>query len=180
MDRSYRNILNLRSIDSLNLAWPMPYENNAIIGIDADILIFFISMIPVILWLNNRARSPESTSRIYGDLYSTLNSGIYYETPPQKSFAFDSLCLNIQRSDRLLMIGMIMNSEKEESKKLSCNYCGQTMIEDQSACPRCGTLSPSAQHKKAKEIQRKFILFFVLIVVFCTFMILWLPPDWIN
>jgi len=73
-----------------------------------------------------------------------------------------------------------MASEETASQKMACNHCGQMMSKDQNACPRCGMLSPPAQDKKTKEIQKKFILYFVLIVIFCISMVLWLPPDWIN
>ena len=63
---------------------------------------------------------------------------------------------------------------------LKCKHCGGNIaandlqIQDP-ACPHCGIPLPP---NMGKHPQRKFILFFIGLTIFCVVMILWLPPDW--
>ena len=56
-----------------------------------------------------------------------------------------------------------------------CMYCGAEMTDDVETCPACG--APSHYHQGGGKSQRirKFILFFVLLVVVSVFFMLWLP-----
>lgn len=58
---------------------------------------------------------------------------------------------------------------------LSCNHCGREVNESDDKCPGCGIPLPSNQHLQR---QQKFIIWFVALVVFCFFMMIWLPPNW--
>jgi hypothetical protein len=59
--------------------------------------------------------------------------------------------------------------------KLLCKHCGGGIETGTQACPHCGMPLPPGL---GKAPQRKFILFFIVLVIFCALMILWLPPDW--
>jgi len=58
-----------------------------------------------------------------------------------------------------------------------CKHCGGPISHSDLNCPNCGI--PLLAGKKSSS-QRKFILFFIAVVLFCAFMILWLPPDWVS
>jgi len=63
---------------------------------------------------------------------------------------------------------------------LTCKHCGgkfaaNNLHRQAPACPHCGIpLSPDL----GKNPQRKFVLLFIGLIIFCVVMILWLPPDW--
>ena len=61
--------------------------------------------------------------------------------------------------------------------KLNCKHCGGDVNVGDKTCPNCGIPLPK---NLGKNRQKKFILFFIAVVLFCLFMIYWLPPDWIN
>ncbi len=60
-------------------------------------------------------------------------------------------------------------------KDRECNHCGQRIDDDAERCPYCGT--PTAARRDADFVprQRRFVLLFVALAVFCAIMILWLP-----
>ncbi len=58
---------------------------------------------------------------------------------------------------------------------LKCNHCDGDVGESDKICPNCGIPLPP---NLATQRQRKFLIFFVIVVVFCLFMMVWLPPDW--
>jgi len=60
-------------------------------------------------------------------------------------------------------------------KGLHCKHCGSDVERTDPRCPRCGM--PLPEHK-VMAAHRKFLLFFVVLVVFALVMMLWLPPDW--
>ena len=60
-------------------------------------------------------------------------------------------------------------------RKLLCKHCGGDVEVGTPACPHCGMPLPA---DLGKAPQRKFILFFIALIIFCALMILWLPPDW--
>jgi len=57
----------------------------------------------------------------------------------------------------------------------NCKHCGGMVEAEQSICPNCGMPLPP---NHAQQKQRNFVLWFVILVLFCLFMMLWLPPDW--
>jgi len=59
--------------------------------------------------------------------------------------------------------------------ELNCKHCGNQVKIGDKTCPGCGI--PIAANL-GKNPQRNFILFFITVVIFCIFMIIWLPPDW--
>lgn len=59
--------------------------------------------------------------------------------------------------------------------RLQCKHCNGPISEDDERCPQCGIPLMPGQHKASS---RRFILFFILLVIFCLFMMIWLPPDW--
>jgi predicted nucleic acid-binding Zn ribbon protein len=58
---------------------------------------------------------------------------------------------------------------------LSCTHCGKEVKAEEQSCSHCGQPLPP-NHAQAR--QRSFIGWFVVIVLFCIGMMLWLPPDW--
>ena len=59
--------------------------------------------------------------------------------------------------------------------ELNCKHCGNEVKVGDKNCPSCGIpLSPNL----GKYQQLKFKIFFVAVVLFCIFMIIWLPPNW--
>lgn len=60
-------------------------------------------------------------------------------------------------------------------RNLECKHCGGSLDADDKNCPHCGIPLPP---NFGKAPQRKFILYFIALVIFCLVMIIWLPPDW--
>jgi len=59
--------------------------------------------------------------------------------------------------------------------ELSCNHCGREIDAKDNKCPNCGI--PLAPNHHVQR-QHKFIIWFVALVIFCFFMMIWLPPNW--
>ena len=58
---------------------------------------------------------------------------------------------------------------------LTCKHCGGNVEAEQRTCPNCGIpLTPNHAIQK----QRTFIVWFIVLLIFCFFMMMWLPPDW--
>lgn len=62
-------------------------------------------------------------------------------------------------------------------KETNCNHCGQAFDEEIRVCPCCKTPTPHQKDLETAKIQKKFIRFFVILVIFCIIMMLWLPRD---
>jgi hypothetical protein len=60
---------------------------------------------------------------------------------------------------------------------LVCEHCGGKVKAGEITCTHCGMPLPP---DLGKTPQRKFILFFIALIIFCAVMILWLPPDWTH
>lgn len=57
----------------------------------------------------------------------------------------------------------------------SCKHCGRDIDSDDKVCPHCGIpLAPN----HAGQRQRTFVVWFIILVIFCFIMMFWLPPDW--
>ena len=59
-------------------------------------------------------------------------------------------------------------------KETNCNHCGKAFDEAMRYCPYCNTPTPK---QKELETQKKFIRYFLILIVFCIIMVLWLPRD---
>lgn len=59
--------------------------------------------------------------------------------------------------------------------ELTCKHCGGQVQAEQRICPNCGIPLPP---NHATQKQRVFIRWFIALVIFCVFMMMWLPPDW--
>jgi len=60
-------------------------------------------------------------------------------------------------------------------REINCKQCdGKVEIGDKN-CPNCGIPLPP---NLGKYPQKNFILFFIALIIFCIFMIIWLPPNW--
>ncbi|MFW5451395.1 MAG: hypothetical protein ACKE9I_07330 [Methylophagaceae bacterium] len=59
--------------------------------------------------------------------------------------------------------------------KLSCQHCGGDVESEVQRCPNCGIPLPPDH---GIQRQKKFILWFIALIIFCFFMMFWLPPDW--
>ncbi len=58
-----------------------------------------------------------------------------------------------------------------------CPGCGQQLLEDATSCPYCNTPVGDPQ-VRIKRRQKRFIVFFVAVVILCLVMVIWLPPNW--
>lgn len=58
---------------------------------------------------------------------------------------------------------------------LVCNHCGGSVEAGDVKCAHCGIPLPP---NFASLPQRRFILYFIGLVVFCFVVMFWLPPDW--
>ena len=63
------------------------------------------------------------------------------------------------------------------TKQLSCNHCGTVFAEEARHCPNCDTPTPKQSELETAEIQKKFIRYFVIVMIICVIMVLWLPRD---
>lgn len=62
-------------------------------------------------------------------------------------------------------------------KEMNCNHCGKAFDEEMLFCPNCNTPTPKQKDLETAGTQNLFIRFFVILVVFCIIMMLWLPRD---
>ena len=60
-------------------------------------------------------------------------------------------------------------------KNLTCKHCGGSVEAGDKNCSHCGIPLPP---DFGKSPQKKFVLYFIGLVIFCLVMVLWLPPDW--
>ena len=60
---------------------------------------------------------------------------------------------------------------------LKCDHCGGNLETESETCPNCGIpLAPDHSTQR----QKKFIVWFIALVIFCFFIMFWLPPDWTS
>jgi len=59
--------------------------------------------------------------------------------------------------------------------ELACNHCHNPVSEGDKHCEHCGIPLPP---NLATASRNKFLFWFVLIVILCVFMMVWLPPNW--
>jgi len=59
--------------------------------------------------------------------------------------------------------------------EISCQHCGYKFEEQQCYCPSCRTPTPDQQRLNFAKLKRKIIYAFIGLVIFCAFMIVWLP-----
>ncbi|MCW9012581.1 MAG: zinc-ribbon domain-containing protein [Gammaproteobacteria bacterium] len=59
--------------------------------------------------------------------------------------------------------------------KIHCLYCGEEIPDDVEHCPECG--APSHYQKRGVSLskQKKFIIYFIALIIFVAVMIIWLP-----
>ena len=60
--------------------------------------------------------------------------------------------------------------------KPTCNHCGGIIQANDRVCPSCHIPLSTNQ---ASAPQRKFKLFFIVVVIFCFILMYYLPPDWL-
>lgn len=56
-----------------------------------------------------------------------------------------------------------------------CIYCGESIPEHMENCPHCNSPSHFQVMGKNSRTQKRFIRYFILLVVFLAIMIIWLP-----
>lgn len=61
--------------------------------------------------------------------------------------------------------------------EITCNHCGEHFDEEVRYCPYCSTPTPKQKDLDTAETQKKFIRYFVILVIFCIVMVLWLPRE---
>lgn len=60
-------------------------------------------------------------------------------------------------------------------RELTCKHCGNKVQARDETCSSCGIPLPP---NHGKEPQKRFILFFIGVCLFCVLMMIWLPPNW--
>ncbi|PCJ30755.1 MAG: DnrP protein [Gammaproteobacteria bacterium] len=61
--------------------------------------------------------------------------------------------------------------------RLVCKQCGSKLGQEDDHCGACGIPLPP---NHATQAQTTFVWWFVMIVIFCFVMMVYLPPDWLN
>jgi predicted nucleic acid-binding Zn ribbon protein len=61
--------------------------------------------------------------------------------------------------------------------EIRCVNCGERVPRDADICPHCNAVPSFSKMARGKDPQRKFKIFFVLLVLFCLIMALWLPRE---
>ncbi|HEC06101.1 zinc-ribbon domain-containing protein [Thiolapillus sp.] len=59
--------------------------------------------------------------------------------------------------------------------RVKCLYCGEKIPADSAHCPKCGAVSHFQERGYRAGVRGKFIFWFVVLVIVCAIMILWLP-----
>ena len=62
-------------------------------------------------------------------------------------------------------------------KETTCRHCGYDFDDALPRCPYCDTPAPQHTDPDTEGRQKKFIAFFVVLVVFCLLMVFLLPRD---
>jgi hypothetical protein len=60
-------------------------------------------------------------------------------------------------------------------RNLNCEHCGGNVEAGDASCFHCGMPLPP---DFGQSSQKKFVLYFIALIILCTVMIIWLPPDW--
>ncbi len=61
---------------------------------------------------------------------------------------------------------------------LRCFYCSKPLAETDQTCPHCQAHVEQLQKEQNTDARKKrFIMWFVLLCIFCGGMMLWLPRD---
>ncbi len=59
--------------------------------------------------------------------------------------------------------------------EIACSHCAKSFSEELGYCPHCKTPTVAQKEQNINAAQKKFIRYFIALVVFCIIMILWLP-----
>ncbi|MBT3203203.1 MAG: hypothetical protein HOM14_02380 [Gammaproteobacteria bacterium] len=59
--------------------------------------------------------------------------------------------------------------------EIRCFHCSQSYDEQLNHCPYCHAPSPAQQDRNLEQRKHKFVYFFIGLVIFCGFMMIWLP-----
>ncbi|BBB29502.1 conserved hypothetical protein [Neptunomonas japonica JAMM 1380] len=59
--------------------------------------------------------------------------------------------------------------------EISCSHCGKNFSDELNYCPHCRTPTAAQKERQINAAQKKFIRYFIALVVFCIIMIVWLP-----
>lgn len=74
-----------------------------------------------------------------------------------------------------LLTAQLSGGSQSVMNNITCKNCLHSFDEQQGYCPVCRTPTASQQQLSTNQAQRKFIYFFIGIVIFCIVMIAWLP-----
>ncbi|WP_293267820.1 hypothetical protein, partial [Neptunomonas sp.] len=59
--------------------------------------------------------------------------------------------------------------------EITCSHCSKSFSDQRGYCPNCKTPTAAQKEKEVHAAQKKFIRYFIALVVFCGVMIFWLP-----
>ncbi len=60
---------------------------------------------------------------------------------------------------------------------LHCKHCDGKVSAEDEICPHCGIPLPP---EHGREKQTIFRYWFIALLIFCLFMMFWLPPNWLQ
>lgn len=60
-------------------------------------------------------------------------------------------------------------------KDIICSHCGKTMPGSYTRCPGCGAVIENQQQLGLNSVQKRFVTGFLLLILFCFVLALWLP-----
>ncbi|PLY14168.1 MAG: protein nirD [Sedimenticola sp.] len=60
-------------------------------------------------------------------------------------------------------------------KEVDCLYCGNRIPNDSAHCPHCGAVSHFQERGYRSGVRKRFIIFFIGLVLFCLFFAFYLP-----
>jgi predicted amidophosphoribosyltransferase len=60
-------------------------------------------------------------------------------------------------------------------KYVICSRCGQTMPDSHTHCQVCGTAIKNQSHPAHNRAQKRFVIWFILLTIFCFSVAIWLP-----
>lgn len=60
-------------------------------------------------------------------------------------------------------------------KDVICSHCGQPLHESYTRCPVCGIAIENPVQSGLSTAQKRFVIMFVLLTIFCFVLAVWLP-----
>jgi len=62
--------------------------------------------------------------------------------------------------------------------EITCFHCARHYDATLKNCPHCGAPADSPVKLEKSLRQKRFVWWFIALVIFCAIMMVWLPPQW--